>query len=298
MFKTARDMLKGETPEVRKAGMKQVAGIFLSAGMLAGVQGLPLYGIGALIYNMFKEDDEDTADVAVRKYLGEGLYKGPVNFLTGADIASRVGLSDLLFRDNPMKRDQEPMAEIMEFIGGPVYSVANRAMRGTKDIREGEVWRGVEQILPSAFGNVMKSVRFMTEGVNTRRGDPVLEDLGFGSAVAQVFGFAPAEYTRQLEINSVEKGKERAVNETRTKLLRQLYLSTREGDSEGTSEIMEKIAKFNERHPTLAITSSSLRRSMKQHARTTAQMYNGVTYSKKYLPEFLRSRAEYGDDDD
>ena len=298
MFKTARDMLKGETPEVRRAGMKQVAGIFLSAGMLAGVQGLPLYGIGALIYNMFKEDDEDTADVAVRKYLGEGLYKGPVNFLTGADIASRVGLSDLLFRDNPMKRDQEPMAEIMEFIGGPVYSVANRALRGTKDIKEGEVWRGVEQILPSAFGNVMKSIRFMTEGVNTRRGDPVLEDLGFGSAVAQVFGFAPAEYTRQLEINSVEKGKERAVNETRTKLLRQLYLSTREGDSEGTSEIMEKIAKFNERHPTLAITSSSLRRSMKQHARTTAQMYNGVTYSKKYLPEFLRSRAEYGDDDD
>lgn len=293
MFKMARDMLKGESAEVRRAGMKQIAGIFLSAGMMAGVQGLPLYGVGALIYNMFREDDEDDADAVVRKFLGEGLYKGPVNLLTGTDVASRIGLSDLLFRSNPVQRDQEPMAEIMEFIGGPVYSVANRALRGVKDIQEGEVQRGVEQILPSAFGNVLKSLRFATEGVQTRRGDPILEDLGFGSAVSQFFGFAPSEYTRQLEINSVEKGKERAVTQKRTKLLRQYYMAVREGDAQEAQSILNDISEFNQRNPTVAIDGKTIQRSMKQHARTSAQMYNGVTYSKRYLPEFLESAREY-----
>ena len=296
MFKMARDIYRGETPEVRKAGMKQIAGIFLSAGMLAGAQGLPLFGVGALVYNMFKEDDEDDAQTAVRKFLGEGLYKGPVNFLTGADVASRIGLSDLLFRDNPVKREQEPMAEIMEFIGGPVYSVTNRALRGVRDIREGDVQRGVEQILPSAFGNALKSLRFATEGVNTRRGDPILEDIGFGSAVAQAFGFAPAEYTRQLEINSVEKGKERYVTERRTKLLRQYYLAIREGDADEAENVMRDIQEFNQRHPTIGITGESILRSMKQHGRTTSQMYKGVTYNKQYLPEFLESMREYDDE--
>jgi len=293
LYKMARDILRGETPKVRRAAMQQIGGVFLSAGMLAGVQGLPLYGVGALVWNMFKEDDEDDADAVVRKFLGEGLYKGPVNLLTGTDIASRVGLSDLLFRANPVQREQEPMAEIMEFIGGPVYSVANRALRGVKDIQAGEIQRGVEQILPSAFGNVMKSIRFATEGVQTRRGDPILEDLGFGSAVSQFFGFAPAEYPRQLEINSVEKGKERAVTQRRTKLLREYYMATKEGDADEARSVLEEISEFNQRHPTVAIDAKTIRNSMKQHTRTTAQMYSGVTYNKRYLPEFLESVREY-----
>ena len=110
------------------------------------------------------------------------------------------------------------------------------------------------------------------------------------------FGFAPAEYTRQLEKNSVEKGKERYVTERRTKLLRQYYLAIREGDSDEAENIMQDIQEFNQRNPTLAITGSTISRSMKQHGRTSAQMYNGVTYSKQYLPKFLESVREYEDE--
>lgn len=293
LFKMTRDMLRGESPEVRAAARAQIGGVFLSSVALAGVQGLPMYGTLALIYNMFKEDDEDDADTEVRKFLGEGLYKGPVNLLTGVDVASRIGLSDLLFRANPMQREQEPMAEIMELIGGPVYSVANRALRGVKDIREGEVQRGVEQILPSAFGNVLKTLRFATEGANTRRGDPIVEDIGPASAVGQFFGFAPAEYIRQLEINAAQKGLERYKNTQRSKLMRQYYLAMREGDAREARQIMEEISEFSQRNPRFAITMKSLRDSMSQHNRTTSKMYGGVTYSNRYLPEFLEAMREY-----
>ena len=293
LFKMTRDMLRGESPEVRAAARAQIGGVLLSSVMLAGAQGLPLYGTAALIYNLFKEDDEDDADTEVRKFLGEGLYKGPVNLLLGVDVASRIGLSDLLFRANPVQREQEPMAEIMELIGGPVYSVANRALRGVQDIREGEVQRGVEQILPSAFGNVLKTLRFATEGVNTRRGDPIIDDIGFASGVGQLFGFAPADYIRQLEINAAQKGLERNKNERRSKLMKQYYMAVREGDAREAQQVMEEIGEFNQRNPAFAVTADSLRRSMRQHARTTSQMYGGVTYSKRYMPEFMEAMREY-----
>jgi hypothetical protein len=297
MFKMARDSLFDQDPEIRKAGMRQIAGIFLSAGMMSGVQGLPLFGVGALVYNLLKEDDEDDAETTVRKHLGELRYKGLLNAAFGADVASRIGLSDLLFRENPVKRDQEPMAEIMELIGGPVYSIGNRTLRGIKDIQEGETQRGIEQIIPSAFSNVSKAFRFLTEGVNTRRGDPILEEFSYSSAAAQLFGFAPAEYTRQLEINAMEKGKNRAIDQRRTKLLRQYNLAARQGDNSEAQDILKRIEEFNARNPSAAINASTIRRSMKQFARTSAEMRSGVTYSKRYLPVFEESMREYGDDE-
>ena len=296
MFTMARDALKSQNPEVRKMGMRQVAGTLLSAGMMAGVQGLPLYGVGALVYNLFKEDDDDNADTIVRKYLGETLYKGLPNAVLGVDVAARIGLSDLLFRENPVQRDQEPMAEIMEFIGGPVYSVGNRTLRGIEDIRQGNTQRGIEQMLPSAFSNVSKALRFATEGANSRRGDPIIEDVGYGSIAAQMFGFSPAKYTRQLEINSIEKGKERAVNEKRTSLLRKFNLAINEGDSDTVNDLLGEMQEFSQRHPANAITADTVRRSRAQFNRTSAEMRGGVRYSKKYMSEFEQSMREYDEE--
>ena len=72
MFKTAREAMKSEDKKVREAAMRQIVGVYASAGMMAGVQGLPMFGILAAVYNMFKGDDEDDAETAARKWLGGG----------------------------------------------------------------------------------------------------------------------------------------------------------------------------------------------------------------------------------
>lgn len=296
LYKTAKESLKDADPKVRIAAMKQIAGIYGSAAIFSGLQGVPLFGIFAMISNMFRDDDEDDFQTSVRKYVGELPYKGVVNAATGLEIATRVGLSDLIFRDQKGPEAQTVMLTLMETLGGPVYGVASRVERGLGLISEGYTMRGIEQMLPSAAGNVFKAFRYATEGANTLRGDPITGDLSAWNWAAQGFGFAPAEYVRQLEINANEKGIDRSTNEKRTNLLRKYYIAARVGDQAGVKEITEEMAKFNKRHPGAAITGKTILDSMKQHIKTSATMYHGITISKNMRAELMQSIAEYDDD--
>jgi hypothetical protein len=299
LYKTARDALASQDPKVQAAAKKQIAGIYASAALMAGVQGIPMFGIAAMLYNLIlKGEDDDDFDTAARKWMGETMYSGLGNAVFGVELASRMGLSDLLFRDTTTKPSDSVMLSLMEQMGGPVFGVASRMERGLKLIADGNVERGVEQMMPSAIGNGLKAVRFGTEGANTLRGDPITGEIGPWNTFAQFFGFAPAEYTRQLEINSSLKNIERAAVEERTKLLRKYYIAMRNGDGAEAADITKKMLEYNKKHPGAAITPDTVKSSMAQHMRTTAQMYHGITLNKALRPELLRNAAEYDSDEE
>jgi hypothetical protein len=293
MFKTAREAMKSEDKKVRDAAMRQIAGIYASAGLMAGVQGLPMFGIVAAVYNLFKSDDEDDFETAARKYLKEGMFNGAVNYLTGTAVANRIGLSDLLISGTGYKEQDNAILSFLQLVGGPAYGVADRLVQGAKLISEGETLRGLERMAPSGIANVMKGVRFETEGANTLRGDPITGEMSTANAYAQMLGFAPAEYTRQLEINASEKNVERRALKERTKILRDYYISARVGDSEGMADAIEDMLKYSNRHPTYAITAETIQNSMAQHMKTTQEMYHGVTLNKRLRPELLADAAEF-----
>ena len=55
-------------------------------------------------------------------------------------------------------------------------------------------------------------------------------------------------------------------------------MAIRMGDS--AEDIVADILKFNKKHPAFAISTSSIKKSMKMHAKTSALMHNGVILSK------------------
>lgn len=293
LFKTTRDAMSAEDPQVRAAAKRQIAGVYASSALLAGVQGVPMFGIAAAMYNLFaKEDDEDDFETAARKYMGEGMFNGALNYLTGTAVANRIGLTDLLLHSTGYRDQDSAVLSFLQLAGGPVYGVADRMTRGAKLIAEGETQRGMEQMMPAAFGNVMKGYRFATEGANTMRGDPILGDIGAGHSLAQAFGFAPAEYSRQLEINASLKNIERRVLEDRTKLLRRYYVEMRNGDGDGARDTLKDLLELGRKHPGL-VTPETIQRSMAQHMRTSATMYHGITLNKLMRAELLRNAAEF-----
>lgn len=293
LFKTAREALKSTDSKTRKAAMLQIAGIYGSAALFAGARGLPMFGMVAMLYNLFKDDDEDDFETATRKFLGEGKYSGVLNAVTGLDISSRIGLSDLIFRDQKFSESTSVMASLLETMGGPVYGVASRVERGIKLIGEGHTERGIEAMLPSAMANLLRAHRYATEGTTTLRGDPITGDVSSWNVFAQAFGFAPAEYTRQLEMNSVLKGIDKASGEKKTKLLRQFYVATRFGDTETAQETLQELVELQKKHPGLKISADTIIKSMKQHAKTSALMYHGITLSKGMRTELLRNASEF-----
>jgi hypothetical protein len=299
LFKTAREALKNEDPEVRKAAMKQIAGIYGTAALFAGIQGLPLFGIAAMVYNMFADDDEDDFESATRSYLGEFWYKGLFNYVTNVEIAGRTGLSDLIVRDSGKQDSQTVALTMMEMLGGPVYGVASKVERGLKMIGEGNVERGIENILPTSLGNVMKSFRYATEGTKTLRGDPISGEVNSWNVAAQLFGFAPADYTKQLEINSRLKGIDKKINQEASKIKRQYYVAHRVGDTEAKQEAKEKLLELGAKHKGLEINRATigdiLDRSMQAQERATKETVNGVRYSSKMRKELLDMAKELED---
>jgi hypothetical protein len=293
LFKTTRDALVGQDPEVKAAARKQIAGIYGAAALLSGVRGIPMFGVAAMVYNLFKDDDEDDLETATRKWMGETAYSGALNGITNLDIASRIGLSDLIFRDQKAPESQTLLLSAFEMIGGPVYGVGKKIERGVTLINDGNIGRGIEQMLPSAFGNGLKSIRYATEGATTLRGDAITSDINAWNVGAQALGFAPADYNRQQEINAFGKGFERAVVKEQKKLLLNYYLAARVGDTSEVQELTERMADFNKRHPSIAITADTLQKSMQGHARAAAEKYHGVVFNKRLRPEIMQSIAEF-----
>tara|TARA_R110000787_G_scaffold225292_1_gene333277 strand:- start:752 stop:2689 length:1938 start_codon:yes stop_codon:yes gene_type:complete len=286
--------------EESRAAKEQFFGTLLSSALLAGVQGMPIIGGVLMAANLFLDDDEDDAETLLRKQIGELAYKGPVNAITGTDVASRIGLSNLIYRDNPYNANASDADRLMEIIGGPAWSILSQFKRGLTDVvsSQGNVERGVESMLPAAFRNIYKGMPIVgryarDEGILTRRGDPIVSDISTGGLLAQVVGFPPSEYTLAQEKSRAGKRIERSTLTRKTLLLRKYYISYRMGYDTGNE--LAAIIAFNKRHPDVAISADTIKRSMKQHMRTSATMMNGVTISKSMRSVIQAHMDEYSE---
>ena len=299
LFKAAKDALKGESPEIRKAAWKQIGGIVGMSGLMAGAQGIPMFGALSLLYSLFCDEDDEDLDTVTQKALGDFLYKGPLEYVTNLGIAGRITLNDLIIRDAPKGSATTFSQQLLQAVGGPVIGVSDRIQRGYSKISEGNIERGLEELLPTAIANGFKGIRYVTEGTTTLRGDPITGDVSLYNGVAQLLGFAPADYQNQLEVNSREKGIDTFLTKKIGKLKQKYYIAKREGDFTGMQDFKEDLLDLGAKHPELGINNGTvtdiLSNSLKAQERATKEMINGVRYNKKRLETVKASQAEYGD---
>jgi hypothetical protein len=291
-----------EEAELKREAKAQLVGFHLTGLLLSGVSGMTLYGMVAGLANQFLlDDDDEDADTITRTAIGEFAFKGGVNQMTkilggqGVDVASRIGLANLLVASNRYNFDPSPEKTIVKTLGGPAYGVGSQVGRGLVDIKDGYTQRGFENILPSAFRNVAKTLfRYSSEGILTRRNDPIMGEIDSGLMAAQFFGFAPAEYTMNQERNQVLKRIDNAISTERSALLKKYYIASYYGDYDEVDTIEDKMYEFNDKHPDAWISPDSIKTSMKKHQETTLKMYNGVTFSSN-MREQLEDMADEWD---
>ena len=300
LHKLSREALAGQSPQARRMAMFQLAGIYGSAGALAGVAGMPLYGTVAMLHDLFADDDDvegDDLDSIVRMYLGEGPYRGALNYFTGVNFATRVGLGEFLFRDTLVKSDMPLLYQYIETVGGPLVGVYLNAERGFERFGQGEFYRGFEALAPAAIKNGMKALRYYDDkGIENIAGDKIIADLHPAHVALQAFGFSPAAYTRTLELNADAKGAERGVVTRRSNLLRKYFRAYFDGDQKEINEIARQMQKYNQDHPQYPITTDTLTRSRKKRLSDKAKKYRGLTYNSRLRDRYVNYLEEYGDD--
>jgi hypothetical protein len=295
MYNIAKNI---KDPEARALGLKQAGYLLAGTSVVAGLHGMPLYGIFSMLYDMFNEDDEDDFDTMVRKATGELAFNGAGNALFGWDMASRMGLSDLLFRDPFMADEKTSVQILIEQLGGPALGIANNIERGITKIYEGDTVKGIEAISPAALRNVIKSVRYVSDEANitNSRGAVITDDLDAMELIGQFMGFAPARYAQQSAKNNNEMRKDKNVNAESSKLKRRAYMAIKVGDYTEYRNIIDEIRAFNRRNPTVAIDADSLNKSLKASDRTTREMINGISISNRRRLEATRSLDEFSDE--
>lgn len=293
------------TPEDRRTAFKQLVGLQLSSFALAGIAGVPLYGLVSTVANAFLGDDEEDADMLTRRYLGEGLYKGFLSDISGLDISSRIGLTGLLIRENRYNTDPSAEEVVFQNLGGPAWSTATQFGRGISEFYkamlggEGDMVRGIENMVPAAVRNFIKAGRYLSEGgaIETRRKDVITGDLGASDLLGQMLGFTPTKATLEQDLNQLSVKISNAVSEKRSRLSKLYYIALREGDIEGVQEALEEIRAFNENvaqtFPGAIIDGESLKNSLKGHQRTSDNMVSGVSLNAAVRDALVDLRAQY-----
>lgn len=286
---------KAEKPEVRAIARRNLAGVLGMSALFSGVLGLPTMGVvmGTLnaLQSTFGDDDEPwDAETEFRAFLADMLgptsgalvSRGAANAITGADIAGRVGLSDLWVRDADRELEGRGLYyHLLEQAAGPMGGVLKNVLVGKSLIDEGHTWRGVETMLPKGLKDVMKAGRYATQGVNTLRGDPLVDDAGLWATLLQANGFTPAEVSEQYERNRALKNYEQHIVDRRQHLMNGFALALRTGDAGSRQAVLQRIQNFNRANPELAITSASISRSIASRARYSAKAEAGIVINPK-----------------
>jgi hypothetical protein len=296
ILKTGKIAFSDADPDVKREAQKQLAGIIFASVAMSGVQGIPMIGAVMLMWNLMRDEDEEDAETILRQYIGEGWYKGGINALTGVDVANRIGMGNLLFRLNPYAQNQSPEEIAMQAVGGPAWSVGSQIVRGIGDMMDGELQRGIENTLPAAFRNVAKTVRYSgldEGGINTRKGNPIYDDVTAGELLFQLFGFAPTGYTLAMDINRSIKEVERGTVLRRKKALDELYMSIAMGSGEDVNDAIKDVIEYNDKHPNWVISGKTIIKSMNMRYKTAALMHNGVTVNPSLRADLLSHSNDY-----
>ena len=249
--------------------------LYGTSATLAGVSGVPLYGIVSQVWDLFLDDDEDDFDTIISKGMGELGFSGIVNAGLNLDISGRISMTNLMMRDRGNYEPDNKLWGAVEMAGG------------------------AEQLLPSGIGNALKAFRFATEGMQTYREDDILDEVHPWSVAAQMLGFTPADYAKQQEINALNRRIDRNITGARSDLVERYYTAWRNNDGEGREEVIQDIIEFNAEHPEVVIASDNIVNSIRQRAQNTwmAGRLNGVILTNKNrLNEVLASNAEFEKD--
>lgn len=301
--------LEKEAIERAREARDTLIGTLGVTGLFSGVFGLPypLYLMTMVIANALFGDEEDEifdAETRFKLWLTDSLgadaadiiAKGPISYLSGADFSERVSANGLIFKDlgrlGPRQAEEGEAKQataqwFLEAIGPMGGLIANFAK--SKDaMMSGDIYRGIEGMVPLPIANGLKAIRYASEGVLTMKGDPIVEEINGYQTFLRAIGYAPTEIARQLEENTAIRAVESQATLSRKQLLNRFALAIHTGDMDALEDIEAAIERFNDKYEGYEITGETLSQSIKARDAARAEMEHGLRINKRIRDVYER----------
>lgn len=283
-----------------KQALRAFSALVTSHALAAGVLGLPLVGVllEAASWLGSSDDEPWDAEGALRNYMAEAIGKTPgavvahgLSRLTPWDISGRVGLDKLIFPDVREGLEGESWAHAAAAsAAGPVLNMALIGpAKGLSLIADGHWMRGLEAMLPAVLRSGLKSVRYATEGAQTRDGKTIVEDVGVAEWLGQAAGFSPSRVRDAGKAREIVFGLDRRINARRASLIRDYGDAVMAKDHGAMGRQREAVLRFNAANPDRPITGATIVQSVRMRTMRAAEAEKGI-----YLPRKRRGLVEQG----
>jgi len=314
-------MLPMFNKEGKAAAATKFFGIMGTHLLLGGIRSLPLFSVvmgmlGAAWKEWGKDPDapDEMKDVDYETWwlteyipsmlgdtklgdLTQLAENGVLNAVTGWDIASRISLNDMWFREpTPGKTLKESMMNWGWVAGGAAATTTLDIATGVSLLYNGDYGKGFEKLLPGSISKLLMADRFANQGVEDSHGAELVEPgkLKKSELVGQALGFRPAAVSAaQTAAFKATAANTAIVNEKRN-LSNQLVDNFRKSNNlkesdayqerfgEKFDKTLEKIEDYSKRNPEQAFTSDEIKNllgnAMKKKALTEAG--SGIALSK------------------
>jgi hypothetical protein len=234
-----------------KKQYKALAYMMFSPALVAGTGAvaIPYFSaiVGAIGAAFGVDDPEENLYSAVSENFGPTAE----NFVR----YGTVGLAGVSFKGSMQLGHGGLPTTIPDLLGAPA-SIISDIYDGGKLISRGDTIRGIEKILPTAFGTMLRSVREYDEGLRTYQNAPlfygrevVRPDLS--DAMLRFVSFNPTSVARIKEIQWKERQIQRSYTQRRQAIYsraKKIYFSPLEDRSEAEiAELISDIRAYNER---------------------------------------------------
>jgi hypothetical protein len=304
--------LKEYIADFRKEAKHRLLGVYGTTAVFAGASGLPLWWTVSATANalqaVFGDDDDEDWDFNIwfkewandtfGGFFGDVLVRGAASQVFGANVADRLSLNDLWFRDARKSPDEVSWVQnqLINLLGPTAGLVINSA-EAVKQYNEGYVDRAIETASPALIKNTLKGIRFMSEGRATNlKGDELLGDITGVEAGYQMLGFAPERLAQRQKANIEKKTVEQDSLKRQARLKDAFFMAIDNDDDALLERTLDKLTKFNERYPELALDGEALIKSVRgrYERRALAESMGGMTYDKRLIGR-LSEFGSYGD---
>jgi len=305
--KATNDFIKDAKREARE----RLAGTLGMTAVFAGATGLPMWwmvsGIMNAMHAAFGDDDDDWdfdnwfknwCSNTFGGFVGDSISRGVVSQTLGANVADRLSLNDLWFRDARKSNDEVTAMQNFIFNAlGPTAGLAMSTADAVKQFNQGHFERAIETASPAAIKNFLKGARFMAEGrATTLRGNELVGDITPKEAITQMIGFTPERLAQRQKANIEMMTAQAEILDRRKALMDAHFMAWDNHDSEMRQRVLEKVRAFNRQYPEKAITRELLQESAQTRIkqRRLANRMGGATLDPK-LAHRLSKMGAYGD---
>ena len=296
----------------KEEGMDRLMGTIGMTFLFSGATGM--FGWSAfsslmeVMHYMWADDDEEDKpfdfdnwfknwmNETFGGFLGDSISRGIVSQATGLNVADRMSLDGMWFRDQKKSPDAESAAQaFLVSLLGPTAALGTSAFHAVDLLNQGHLDRALETALPAFARNFLKTNRFGSEGAKTLSGDELIPDFSVVELAGQALGFSPERLAQKQKANIEMKGAEQEILKKHQDLLNAFFMAVDSNDNDMQNRIIDKIVKFNTANPGSAIYPENLQASVERRymQRYIASGTGGANINKKLIGQ-LGGMNQYG----